>query len=550
LKIYTAKAGDTLLEIAKKHHVDIEALTSLNQHIESPYLNIHGEKIRIPSVSISVGNFTNASQLEPPPTLRNNWIPLTPLEQMEQTEYDVLIIGTGAGGGAVTWRLCEQWGRNGKRIGIVEAGNFLMPTHPGNIPTMNSERMQKYHEYVSKPLGDSLPEFPGAKQVFAFGGRTLFWNAISPRMSHFELAKWPVPFQEMESYYNIAERVMNVSQQYTEGSSITEILLNRLQQGGFPEATVPPIAAKLSVEAYGQKGSDVFFSSISFLAKALHHRSLDVTVRTRAVQVLVDKGRVAGVRVISPDKKSYVLQAKTVVLSASTFETPRLLLYSGIQGKAIGHYLMNHPYVTATGSISRKEFPENLGTLGVLVPSTRERPYQIQLRGPNEYFWYQPYQERPLLHELKINFLCSGEITPRFENKVTLDPYRKDEFGVPEVQVHFSLSERETAIIREIYAVIQQIASSCGISMTSPAHQPSICLMPIGDQNHDSGTCRMGDDPATSVVNRYGQVHGISGLYVADNSVLPSLGAANPTLTTIALAIRTADYIIRKEEPI
>jgi choline dehydrogenase-like flavoprotein len=55
----------------------------------------------------------------------------------------------------------------------------------------------------------------------------------------------------------------------------------------------------------------------------------------------------------------------------------------------------------------------------------------------------------------------------------------------------------------------------------------------------------MGIDPSTSAVNQYGQIHGISGLYVADNSVLPSLGA-NPTLTTVALAIRTADYIIQQ----
>lgn len=53
------------------------------------------------------------------------WIPLVSLEKMEQTEYDVLIIGTGAGGGAVLWRLCEQWGANEKRIGVVEAGGLF-----------------------------------------------------------------------------------------------------------------------------------------------------------------------------------------------------------------------------------------------------------------------------------------------------------------------------------------------------------------------------------------------------------------------------------------
>ena len=57
------------------------------------------------------------------------------------------------------------------------------------------------------------------------------------------------------------------------------------------------------------------------------------------------------------------------------------------------------------------------------------------------------------------------------------------------------------------------------------------------------GTSAMGDDPAASVTNPYGQVHGVSGLYIADNSVLSSIGAANPTLTCVALALRTADFI-------
>ncbi|GAA3328993.1 GMC oxidoreductase [Ectobacillus funiculus] len=73
-----------------------------------------------------------------------------------------------------------------------------------------------------------------------------------------------------------------------------------------------------------------------------------------------------------------------------------------------------------------------------------------------------------------------------------------------------------------------------------------ICLRPPGLDYHEMGTCRMGEDPETSVTNKYGQVHNISGLFVADNSVLPHSGAANPTLTTIALAFHTADYITRK----
>ncbi len=76
------------------------------------------------------------SGLQPLP----EWIPLTPLDQMAQTEYDVLIVGTGAGGGAVLWRLCEKWKNSGLKIGVVEAGGLVLPSHVYNIPTLGSTR--------------------------------------------------------------------------------------------------------------------------------------------------------------------------------------------------------------------------------------------------------------------------------------------------------------------------------------------------------------------------------------------------------------------------
>ena len=95
---------------------------------------------------------------------------------------------------------------------------------------------------------------------------------------------------------------------------------------------------------------------------------------------------------------------------------------------------------------------------------------------------------------------------------------------------------------------VKQISSVTGIRLLTEKGQDNMCLVPSGDLHHTSGTCRMGDDPSTSVTDRYGQVHGISGLYVADNSVLPFIGAENPTLTTVALAIRTADHIVQTTE--
>lgn len=67
-----------------------------------------------------------------------------------------------------------------------------------------------------------------------------------------------------------------------------------------------------------------------------------------------------------------------------------------------------------------------------------------------------------------------------------------------------------------------------------------------GERLHYSGTCRIGTDPLTAAANPYGEIFGVSSLFVADNSMVPSMSAANPTLTTIALAIRMADHIVRQ----
>ncbi|UUZ84244.1 ThuA domain-containing protein [Paenibacillus sp. P26] len=74
------------------------------------------------------------------------WIPLTPIEKMAETHYDVLIIGGGAGGGASLWRLCEQAKSSGKRIGMIEAGDLVLPTHAHNLPTFDQTRFEHFTE--------------------------------------------------------------------------------------------------------------------------------------------------------------------------------------------------------------------------------------------------------------------------------------------------------------------------------------------------------------------------------------------------------------------
>ena len=464
-----------------------------------------------------------------------NWIPTTPLKNMSQTEYDVLIVGTGAGGGAVLWRLCEQWRNNGKKIGVIEAGGLVLPTNLRNIETMNPARA---NDLAYNTPGLFIPvSGTRLRQMIALGGRTLAWNAVTPRM-YLTAQDWPVPIREMELYYKIAEQAMNVSDSYVNGSPTNQIFLNRLWNSGFAHAMNMPTAIDMQTTKYGELHSNVYFSSISFLARALNRRSYDLAVFSRAVRVLADKGKVEGVEVMTPDKKSYVLKAKKVVLCTSTIETPRLLLYSGIPGHSIGHYLTDHSLVGGPLKINRVLYPYVLGTIGILLPQIAGIPFQVQIEGPTRTQFYHN-KEIPFRSEEEIYFNGVGVVQTRYENRITLNPYERDYFGIPKVEFHVSYTAEDINNLDMAEHAVNRAAAALGLGAAHFGRREILA----GD--HESCTCRMGEDPATSATNRFGQIHGVSGLFVADNSVLPFMEAANPTLTTVALAIRTADYIVR-----
>jgi gluconate 5-dehydrogenase len=222
---------------------------------------------------------------------------------MSKTNYDVLIIGSGAGGGATLYRLCELWKNHGaKKIGILEKGDKLFHSHALNIPTMNVSRMRsQLWPDNSTDVGERLPEFPGVRLTFALGGRTLFWNAVTPRPPYYEIKKWPVNFHEMDVYFRLAEKIMAVTTAYANGSSMQKVLLNRLLANGIPEAADLPLAIDMSGSHIGQIHSNPWFSSINFLAYAINNKPFDLALNAYTPQVLIGNGKVVGVKAFSLD---------------------------------------------------------------------------------------------------------------------------------------------------------------------------------------------------------------------------------------------------------
>ncbi|MDQ8737839.1 GMC family oxidoreductase [Paenibacillus sp. LHD-38] len=461
--------------------------------------------------------------------------PWTPIEEMEKTDYDVIIVGTGAGGGSVLWRLAEQWGENGKRIGVIEAGDYILPANKFDLPNwlplwanvqppnpLYWESIPIYPSDRSTPPSPLLTSF---EQLLALGGRSIEWGMVSPRMTPVDLAGWPVSHKEMNMYYNIAEEIMNVNTSYYRTA---DFLLNRLRQNGFPEAGNKPVAINIRPTTLGEyRSTPPRFSTISMLADAASRRPFDIAIKTRAVQVYTERGKAVGLKVMDRDKKAYFLKTKAVVLAASTFETPRILLNSGIRGEAIGHYLTSHSFAYTTAKVAPGDYPQIPGLYAVYVPRTIDRLYQMQMRG------FPPHG-----HEFDI--LSLGVVESRYENRVVLNSLKVDEYGVPESVALFSFSDTDLEVMRQMEQGMKQAAEAMKVTLDP------ICMLPLGLVMHDMGTCRIGTDPSTSAANPYGQIHGISGLYVAGSSMIPTSGAANPFLTTAALSIRTADYIIEQ----
>ncbi|UCZ52108.1 LysM peptidoglycan-binding domain-containing protein [Bacillus shivajii] len=554
MKIIIGKEGDTLKKIADRYKVNVKEILRVNKSISNKDINIGKKKVKVPSSPIKpsfIKRYSAKPQdkssyrqyLPPPPEPPlKQWIPVTPLEEMTKVNYDVIIVGSGAGGGAVLWRLCEQWKKEGKRIAVLERGGLLLPTHAQNLPTFDHNRLARFVYTNSNPVDLLWPEFPGAAQFFALGGRTIQWGAVTPRFFPNVFQHWPITYEDLLPYYLIAEEVMNVNQGYPRGSNIQSTFLAQLRRGGYGDAMNMPMAVNLDTTKYGKVQSNVFFSSINFLALGLNIKPFDLAVNARVFEVLHEKDKAIGVKVISPEKKEYRIHGKTVVLSASTFENPRILMNSNIEGEAIGKYLTHHPFIVAEGKTNREKFEEVLGVASILVPESADRPFQLQIHGPDpfEYYWYH-FKEQPLLHELWFGLQGFGVAEQRPENRVILDRENVDDFGIPKLRVYFSYTDRDRAIIDDMASRVEQVANILGLRLIVPP-----ILKAPGVDIHETGTCRMGNDPEVSVTNQYGKVHGVNNLFVADNSVLPPSGAANPTLTTTALAIRTADYIAKR----
>jgi choline dehydrogenase-like flavoprotein len=283
-----------------------------------------------------------------------------------------------------------------------------------------------------------------------------------------------------------------------------------------------------------------------------------------------DENRARGVRYIERyTARPVEIEAPTVVLAGSSLENTRLLLNSQKGGLAnssgvLGHYVMDQVsgagvtgfLPTLKGTAIRNDdgkaggiYIPNFSNLGK-KPGKFIRGYAMSASGGAQMFptfapglpgFGSEYKKevKRLYPAVARVWLSGGEMLARKENFVELDPEVRDKWGIPVLRIHVTHCDNDRRIYEDFFEHAQELFRAAGGEITEARPNMSV----PGSLIHEVGSCRMGDDPKTSVLNSFCQTHDVPNLFVFGGGCFVSTGDKHPTLTMMALAARGCDYL-------
>jgi len=135
-----------------------------------------------------------------------------------------------------------------------------------------------------------------------------------------------------------------------------------------------------------------------------------------------------------------------------------------------------------------------------------------------------------------------GEVLPRYESFVRINRMQTDAWGIPVLHIQQKYTANEFAMAKDSMNTAEELCKDAGFEILAKHWE----MVPPGESIHELGTCRMGSDPKTSVLNQFNQTHDHKNLFVVDGSSFVSGGAQNPTLTILALTLRASEYLIEQ----
>ena len=312
---------------------------------------------------------------------------------------------------------------------------------------------------------------------------------------------------------------------------------------------------------------------------ALRSGNCELRIRAMVTELVVDDGgRLTGVKYVDENDEVHLLSAKLVVLAAGSNATARLLLTSrsklfpngaGNSHDVVGRNITSHAYVDARGIVDHELYTAaGPGTGTAFMDFSHDNPGFIcggvahtdfrwvpsifaAAKWPGIQEWGKPHKDFVRRNYRRMIRLCGPiQQMPRWGNRLVLNWKKKDYWGLPllsfegmehpnDAKARCFLSDRCAAIIR-----------ACGAKrIVQGGNDPNPRKRWGNGGQHQSGSCRMGTDPRTSVTDRWARVWDFPNLFLADGSVHVNNGGMNPVLTIMALAFRTASHIVenRKE---
>ena len=522
---------------------------------------------------------------------------------------DIVIVGSGASGGACAWKLSES----GAKVVLLEQGDwFDQNDYPGDTNDWEIKQKNSFHFNPNvRNLSNDYEILDKNSDIHplmynAVGGSTHHWTAHTPRFnpSDFKVNSldgvafdWPISYWDLEKYYDLNDIMMGCSG--INGDPANPPRSERpmpplpLGEDGkkIPEAADrlgwhwwPSDSYQASEDYKGRVGwnnhgtfaskkqwQSVASTDVTYIKPAIEN-GLEVRTNCAVQNISVDNtGKLTGVIYVDNRGNQFFQEAGKVILACNGIGTPRILLNSkskifpdGLANSSglVGKNLMFHPYASVNGYFN-EDVNYSLGPLAniIIVQEFYEtdpnrnfvRGYSFQMarsNGPahtalgtgniNNVMWgKEHHNEFKRRFKKSLGMAIISEDLPELHNRVEIDESKIDKNGIPLPKIFYKTSENTRNLLNHGMKSAEKLLLEAGSYEVN--HNP--LLQTAGW--HLMGTAKMGEDPIHSVVNSNCETHDVENLYIIDGSVFTTSAAVNPTPTIQAIALRTADIILR-----
>lgn len=519
--------------------------------------------------------------------------------------FDAIVIGAGMFGGYCAEKIYRLGANNNLKVLVLDAGPFLVPTHVQNLPDVGLNVPDPISPAndpgVARELVWGIPwrsNVPFVGAAYCTGGKSLYWGGWCPRLLPADLAAWPPTVAAyLNQFYPTLEQQTGVTDrtEFIQGAlyALLQQRVTTIVQGGTIAAlnTVeePPLAVQGESPASGLFGFDKY-SSITLLIQAVREaasqpddtRRLFVVPNAHVTKLQTSGGTVTGIQAsVNGTVQSLPVSATTaVVLALGTVESTRLALYSFPRSpgnpsqELMGRNLMAHwrsnifVRVQRTALDPGNTLPAALQTGALLVRgSGPQGEFHLQVTasadpgGNSDALLYTMIPDIDLLDAtlanqqngwISIGFRGVSQMigdrvssVPNASGRwINLSPYEIDEFGVPRAYVQMTSAPSEDTLANTMDAATLALASQLAGGNAANLQVTSQDRDGLGTTYHEAGTLWMGVDPASSVTDTNGRFHHVNNAFCSDQSLFPTVGSVNPTLTGLVLSRKVAEAVV------